>query len=374
VAGDDTYRMDEDTQQTVNLLANDTDVDGDALLITSGSARNGTVTPGANGAVTYKPERDWCGTDEFVSTVTDGKGGIDTSVARVTVVCINDGPVGSDDEVTLDEDGTITVNPVGNDPDGDKLTVTVSDPDHGTVTEDDRGHLVYHPDPDYCGPDSFTVTLSDGKGGTSTMTVRVTVECSNDAPTGVDDSVSTKEDKRLTLDPTKNDTDPDGAGGALTVQLGADPDHGDVRLLLSGKVSYVPRANFCGTDRFTYRPVDDKGAAGVRATTVTVDVQCVNDRPKAARDEFSRRLPKSGKRVVKVPAPGVLRNDTDADSKLKAVLVRGSDQGKVRLRANGSFTIRVPNGKDAPRWIAFTYRACDDQQCSRNRRAVVQLR
>src|SRR5690606_11223503 len=115
---------------------------------------------------------------------------------------------------------------------------------HGTVTEDDDGNLVFVPDLDFCGVETLRVTLSDGKGGITTYSVEVTVTCRNDAPVGVDDAVTTQEDRRVVVDPTANDTDPDGPGVRLHVELAAASLHGEVRLQADGQVVYRPKRNF----------------------------------------------------------------------------------------------------------------------------------
>jgi VCBS repeat-containing protein len=72
---------------TVSVLANDVDVDGPSLLITS-------VTQGAHGSivlnagqttVTYTPAASWIGPDSFTYTISDGAGGSATATVSLTV-------------------------------------------------------------------------------------------------------------------------------------------------------------------------------------------------------------------------------------------------------------------------------------------------
>ncbi|MEW6206716.1 MAG: Ig-like domain-containing protein [Acidobacteriota bacterium] len=70
---------------TINALANDSDIDGDTLAITS-------TTQGARGKVEvvgsqikYKPKTKFNGTDTFTYTITDGRGGTATATVTVTV-------------------------------------------------------------------------------------------------------------------------------------------------------------------------------------------------------------------------------------------------------------------------------------------------
>jgi serralysin len=72
---------------TVAVLANDSDVDGDALLV-SGVTQpaNGTVTINAgSGTLLYTPKNNWIGSETFSYSVADGKGGTATATVTVTV-------------------------------------------------------------------------------------------------------------------------------------------------------------------------------------------------------------------------------------------------------------------------------------------------
>ncbi|MDF0599089.1 cadherin-like domain-containing protein, partial [Psychromarinibacter halotolerans] len=100
---DDAVTTDEDTPLVIDvadLLANDTDPDGDPLSVTGIATQpaNGTAVYNAvAGTVTYTPDADFSGADSFVITVEDGVGGTATSVVDVTVAPVNDAPVAVDD-------------------------------------------------------------------------------------------------------------------------------------------------------------------------------------------------------------------------------------------------------------------------------------
>jgi hypothetical protein len=69
---------------TVNVLASDSDPDGDPLHVTSaGQGQNGSVVLNANGTITYSPKAGFSGSDSFAYAVSDGRGG--TASATVTV-------------------------------------------------------------------------------------------------------------------------------------------------------------------------------------------------------------------------------------------------------------------------------------------------
>jgi hypothetical protein len=85
VATADTASTTSPNAVTVNLLANDTDADGDTLSVTANTApANGTVTR-TGGSATYTPAAGFSGTNSFSYTISDGKGGSATAIATITV-------------------------------------------------------------------------------------------------------------------------------------------------------------------------------------------------------------------------------------------------------------------------------------------------
>ena len=69
----------------LNVLANDTDVDGDALSVTAvGAASNGAVDI-YNGQVRYSPNSGYTGSDAFTYSISDGHGGTATGNVSVNV-------------------------------------------------------------------------------------------------------------------------------------------------------------------------------------------------------------------------------------------------------------------------------------------------
>jgi len=80
-----------DTPVLIDVLANDTDIDGDPLSISAlGTAGHGSVQI-QNGKVLYTPTAGYTGSDTFKYTVTDGAGGFTQGDVNVTVA-----PVQSD--------------------------------------------------------------------------------------------------------------------------------------------------------------------------------------------------------------------------------------------------------------------------------------
>ena len=115
VANDDTVTVDEDTPTdvTAQLLANDTDLDGDTLVVSAVSNASGGSVQLASDVVTFTPAADLCGTGvgSFDYDISDGNGGSDSASVTVDVDCLNDAPVAVDDTASGTEDMPVTIDP-----------------------------------------------------------------------------------------------------------------------------------------------------------------------------------------------------------------------------------------------------------------------
>ncbi len=328
LAGADKASTNEDTAVTVNVLGNDSDVDGDKLSVTGASAGHGTVTVNSDGTLTYKGDANFNGSDTITYSISDGKGGNATSTVAVTVNAVNDDPVANDDSALTNEDTSVTVNVLGNDGDvdGDTLTVTGTSAGHGSVVVNADGTLTYTPNANYSGGDTITYSVSDGKGGSDSATVDVTVTPDNDGPVPQNDSVTTSEDSEVTVDVLANDSDPEGNGLSVT---GASALHGGVVLNEDGTLTYTPDANYHGSDTITYTVSDGEG--GTASATVAVTVNSVNDAPVAGDDSASTNEDSS----VTV---NVLGNDSDVEGDSLTVTGASALHGTVVVNADGTLT------------------------------------
>ena len=72
-ANADTATTDEDIAVDIDVLANDTDIDSDPIVVSSVTqGTHGAVTINPNGTVKYAPDPDFNGVDSFDYTITDG--------------------------------------------------------------------------------------------------------------------------------------------------------------------------------------------------------------------------------------------------------------------------------------------------------------
>uniref|UniRef100_UPI003F69768E Ig-like domain-containing protein n=1 Tax=Marivivens donghaensis TaxID=1699413 RepID=UPI003F69768E len=126
-ANDDTITTDEDTVVTINVLANDTDPDGDTLTITEATvpAEQGSVEI-VNGQLVFTPSDDFNGEATISYTVSDPDGNTDTANVVVTVNPVDDAPEALDDTTTTDEDTAVTIDVLDNDSDPDNQPLTIT--------------------------------------------------------------------------------------------------------------------------------------------------------------------------------------------------------------------------------------------------------
>ena len=163
---------------TVNVLANDSDPDGDPLTVQSVTAPTLGTAQIVNNEIVYTPAAGVVGTDTFNYTINDGRGGTASASVTITIAApANRPPVAVDDTATTAFATPVTIDVLANDsdPDGDALTIVgVTQPAGGT-TQIVNNEVDYQPSRAFSGVDTFTYTISDGHGHTATANVAVTV-------------------------------------------------------------------------------------------------------------------------------------------------------------------------------------------------------
>ncbi len=274
--------VNEDTAgTTVNVLANDSDPDGDPISITSASATRGTVVINANGTITYTPNANYNGTDTITYTISDGQGGTATATIPVTINAVNDAPVPVGTlppQTNLDAATGINVATSGGFTDVDNATLTYSATGlpAGLTINATTGAITGTIDrsASQVGSGNYSVVVTARDAGNLTATQTFNWRVTNPGPVASNDTASTNEDTAVTVSVLTNDSDPDG--DPLTVTTASAP-NGTVVINANGTITYTPRANFNGTDTITYTISDGQG--GTATATVTVTITAVNDAP-----------------------------------------------------------------------------------------------
>ncbi len=138
------------------------------------------------GLISYVPDPEFHGTDNFLFDVTDGDHPVPGQVVRITVDSVNDLPVAADDMLYALQGtalfGSLLVdngNGVDVDSDGDALSIqadTFTTAQGAAVILNASGNFVYTALPSFAGQDSFDYTLLDGHGGSDTASVTVMVD------------------------------------------------------------------------------------------------------------------------------------------------------------------------------------------------------
>ncbi len=363
VAFDEAYTVNEDEVLDVavpGVLANDTDADLDALTAVLATAVvNGTLTLDADGSFRYTPDPDFSGADTFSYVANDGTANSASATVTLTVVPVNDPPVGVDDAYAVDEDQSLTIAAPGlldndTDVDGDTLASGLAaNPTNGTLDQPGDGSFTYTPDPDFNGTDTFQYIPRDGTVDGNVTTVTITVRPINDPPVAADDAYAVDEDGTLIVedvpgeDILENDTDVEG--DPLTATLVTSTVSGSLNLNANGSFTYSPDPDFNGIDTFTY--VANDGTDNSNVATVTITINPVNDPPVGVDDAYAIDEDQS----LTIAAPGLLDNDTDVDGDtLASGLAANPTNGTLDQPGDGSFTYTPDpdfNGTDTFQYI-----------------------
>jgi len=332
-ADNDAYTVGEDGLLTgENLLANDTDADGDALSVASVNGSSGSVgseivlesgallTVNADGTFSYDQNGAYdhlgdeeTATETFTYVASDGEGNSEPATVTITIEGSHDNtaPVSADDGYTVDEDGLLTgENLLANDTDADGDALSVASVNgssasvgseivlesgalltvnaDGTFSYDQNGAFDHLGDEETA-TETFTYVASDGAGNSEPATVTITIEGSQDnsAPDAVDDAFSVAESGTISANLFSNDTDADSdaltvvdvngiatnVGTQITLASGA-------RLTVNedGTFDYDPNGAFdgletgeTGADSFTYQVSDGKGGFDTATVNLSID-------------------------------------------------------------------------------------------------------
>jgi VCBS repeat-containing protein len=368
VANNDTYSVAEGgtlNQSAPGVLGNDTDPDSPALtaVLVSGPSHASSFTLNSVGSFTYVHDGSETLTDSFTYRANDGSLNSNIATVNITITPVNDAPVAvNDGPYNVAEGGTLNAaapGVLGNDTDVDSPTLTavlVSGPAHASsFALNANGSFTYVHDGSETTTDSFTYRANDGSLNSNIATVTITITPVNDAPVAANDTYSVAEGGTLNQAAPGvlgNDTDVDSP--VLTSNLVSGPAHAAAfSLNPDGSFTYVHDGSETTTDSFTYRAND--GLANSNIATVTITISPVNDAPVAVSDNYA--VNEGG--TINAIAPGVLGNDTDADSPaLTAVLVSGpTHASSFALNADGSFTY-VHDGSETTSDV-FTYKVSD---------------
>jgi len=281
VAVDDSATVNEDATVLVDVLANDTDVDGDTLSITS-------FTQGQYGSVTregdslrYAPNTEFREIDSFEYEINDGNGGTDTATVNIIVnitsalqnlYSFNYSETSGefDFSFTLITEGVYVF----------ETSQYIEPCDTVMYMYDSNNNLIAMNDNYIDSYATIVIKLSPGDyilsveeknlqllNTTFTIYLKSDTEV-NDTPVAVDDTVTVNEDSTVLIDVLANDTDADGDTLSITGFTqgtnGTVTQEGD-------SLRYTPNPNFYGSDSFMYEISDGNGGIATAIVSITVN-------------------------------------------------------------------------------------------------------
>ncbi|MCA9562076.1 MAG: tandem-95 repeat protein, partial [Myxococcales bacterium] len=278
-AEDVTAETDEDVAVTIQLIGSDADGTPLTFAITTAPENgNATLVDASTGEVSYTPDPNFNGDDEFTFTVSSGDQASLEATVSVTVLPVNDPPLPNSRTESGEEDEDLLITFTATDVDNPlgPFTFSVStQPTHGSLSEIAQGAVTYTPDNDFFGEDSFAYHANDGTDSSvEPAVISITITPVNDEPVAVADEASVNEDEVVLVDVLDNDTDIDSQTLTLTGVGAVENAQVDIE---DGQVRVTPEANFNGPLTITYTVSDGDG--GSDDGVILLTVVPVNDLP-----------------------------------------------------------------------------------------------
>ncbi|MCA5895058.1 tandem-95 repeat protein [Isoptericola sp. NEAU-Y5] len=342
-AVDDRYGVRPGRATVLDVLSNDTDQDGDVMTAAlEGESPDAFDVQRVLGgkALQAVTSEDASGSATFAYEVSDGRGGTDQGSVEVTVVPWeeNAAPEQSGTPVLRVEQGksaSIKVLPYFLDPDGDDVYLATA---AATVQGDEvraypDGTVEFRDGGSATGRKKVSLTVGDGLGEVVEGTLWVDVFADTpEPPVAVGDHVVATAGQPVTVEPLKNDTDPNGDDLRLSKVNDASPAE-ITRNLDAGTFTFL--AHEAGSYDVLYQVTDGPGTT---TGVVRVDVQDADEAagaPIVVAD--TALLPAGGSTLV-----DVLANDTDpAGGVLVVQSVDVPDDAGVSVAVLGHQMLRI---------------------------------
>ncbi len=295
-----------------DLLLNDSDADGDAIVAVSNwVASVGTLSSYSDqGTFTYTPPAGFSGEATFTYRAFDHKAQGNLVTVTITVLppvepVVNTPPVGGDDWFFVTPGQNYSLNGTAvlandSDVDGDPITAQWVNTLPGDSVLSLNGSIAWSVPADFCGVFELQYRPFDGvdAGNLTTIELRAyseeidaILECGdpvpvlNSAPVAVDDAHSVQPGQTLTVAAISGvlSNDADADGDDLTATLVAAPVIGSGFVLdAAGSFTWMAPAGFCGETTFTYVAADATSESAVATVRIIAsdergEVSCPDD-------------------------------------------------------------------------------------------------
>jgi hypothetical protein len=275
VAVNDTATTTRDLPVIINVLANDSDPDGDPLFIASVDLHNypgaswQVVPLGSSWAIKVTPPDNFVGTMTFTYVAYDPMGATATATVTLTVNQTQVILEAMDQQFWCQQNGSIRIGKaallaVAYDSTGATLTIVGIDKSvlSGTLDCDTDPTACTFTPPSYAyGVTLFRYTVAEPPPAArqDTGTVRIYVGSYGQAPTANDVYFTTTRNtpKVFTIqDVVQNDVDPDGDSLSMALQSGPTAFGSLICTTPMYSCTYTPNPGYVGTDRFLYSASD----------------------------------------------------------------------------------------------------------------------
>ncbi len=179
VAVDDARGTSMNTAVKIEVLDNDTGLENGGLVLTVVSnPSNGTYSINEDNTITYTPDNNYIGTDNYEYQICDIDGDCATANVTITVREENSVPVAVDDKVYTGVNDEVTIDVLGNDSgldDGGIIVSINSEGIFGSSVVNSDNTITYTPEPGFEGVDHFTYQVADADGDFDLADVEVNV-------------------------------------------------------------------------------------------------------------------------------------------------------------------------------------------------------
>ena len=367
VAVGESFTIDEDavlsSAEVGVLTANDSDPDGDPLIVNLVEAPAHGVLELDGAQFSYRPEANYFGNDSFRYAVSDGELSSAVVVADILVQSVNDAPLALTDHYTIIQNQALNVPIVdgvlNNDSDIESQPLSAqlqSSVSHGLLDLHADGSFSYSADSTFVGRDEFSYAVSDGDAATIGRAIIDVTTAGNQRPLAVGEVFAIAEDSVLDTRALEsllaNDTDPEGQ--PLSLVILAPPTSGTLETFAEGHIRYVPARNAVGDVTIPYAVSD--GELESLPVDVRVTLLPIDDPPEAQPDLYF--VPESATVLDINVADGVLANDVEPDGEaLISELIRAPEHGELNLGLDGSFVYSLIATR--PSHDSFRYRVRD---------------
>jgi hypothetical protein len=162
VAFDDSVNLLINSDKSIDVLMNDTDEDGDVLVITSATTNIGTVSI-VNEQLYYVSANNYDGDIIVNYGISDNNGGSDHAVVIIAVLR-NEPPVVIDESSVMSQGGSISTNLLANDTDPEGDVLSLISVDNTNVIFSDDGQATFTPLANFYGDIIIAYTAQDSAG------------------------------------------------------------------------------------------------------------------------------------------------------------------------------------------------------------------